>query len=170
MAKMTPDEYDKWMLELAIHARNIMRQRGAYLAPEEENETNHGYVNVEEMCEILDIPIRQWGTVKKKMLAMGEPITLDDFGGHYLGKPGSQAKNPAMLITRAMTMLETASYQITALQGLKDWNKCQQMLDSLMTQNRHKLDIGDIPQLLNGAGLKLAEDFDRKLLTSKLDL
>ncbi len=162
--KDDPDKFDKWILELAIHARNFMRKRGAFIDPDEANETKHGYVTVAEICEVLDIPIYQWKDIKKKLISMGEPITIDAFGGHYLGKPGSQAKNPAMLITHAMTMLETASFQIMALQGLADWDKCQTMLEELIHDNRHRISISDIPKLLNGAGIKVDDIFAQNLL------
>lgn len=164
------DEYDKLMLELAIHTRNFMRKRGAFIDPDEANEIKHGYVTVAEICEVLDVPQSQWKDIKRKLISMGEPITIDDFGGHYLGKPGSQAKNPAMLIARAMTMLETASFQIIALQGLNDWDKCQSELEKLVSANRHNLSLNEIPKLLKGAGIKVSSDFEQVLLVANTEL
>ena len=165
MAKrMTDDEYDKWMLELAIHARNFMRQRGAFLDPKEENETNHGYVTVDEICDVLSITRRVWKQVKFKLIAMGEPLTMDSFGGHYLGRPGSQAKSPAIYFTNALSLFETGMALMAALPGLPDWQECAKTFEDHFSDNRHSFNMKDLPKLLNGAGFKMPEDLEQKLL------
>lgn len=163
-SKKNKDQYDKELLELAIQTRNWARHIGAFIDLDETDEKRHGYFTVEEWMARFERPHYFWRDVKKKLIAMGESITNDSFGGHYWGKQGDQAKNTVMLIARAMTMLETAHFQLMAMQNTKEWVACRGVLETKLSENRHQLSMDQIPQLLEGAQLDMAASVSKLLL------
>lgn len=149
--------------ELAIATRNMARRLGAYV---DEASGHHGYFTVDEWCQILQLPRSIWPHVQRMIFKLGEPLAVDDFGGYFWGKQGNQAKVPAALVKRAMTMLETAYMQIEAMQESPQWMNVQPNLREQMEKGRRIIGPREMVNVLRGAGLPVTPGFEQLLLTT----
>jgi len=162
--KKDKSDLDKDLKELAIMTRNWARRMGCYIDP--KTEVHHGYFTVDEWCEEFGKPAYFWRMVKRKVIELGEPLTFDEFSGHYWGLPGSQGYTVVSLMNRAATMIETAALHINAMQATNQWTKCRDVIGDGLTNGRHQMNITDIVDLMNNIGIEAVGDFEKLLLTN----
>lgn len=160
-AKEENDEHAKRITELALQTRNWARRIGAYIDDETDH---HGYFTVDEWRENFGERRGIWRLTKRRMVELGMTITHDSFGGHFLGKPGSQMVSVAVMLKSVATQIETMYSLLEAAQTSGQWDECLAALEEKLEGNRHHLEIGDIPKLLTGAGMPMRESLQRLLL------
>lgn len=163
--KKDKTDLDKDLKELAIMTRNWARRMGCYVDP--KTEVHHGYFTIDEWREEFGKPEYMWRMVKRKIIELGEPLTFDEFSGHYWGLPGSQGYSVVSLMNRACTMIETAALHIGAMQTTSQWAECHEVINDGLTNGRHQLAITDLTKMMSSLGIETSKDFEQLLLISK---
>ncbi len=158
--RFNPSLSDEELTDLALQTRNWARHLGAYLNP---TGSDHGYFTVAEWCERFEHSRRAWKQVKRRLLQMGEPLAQDDFGGHYWGKQGDQARSLANLLKQANSRNQTVALQFRALIGSEDWPAIRTQLETEVLKGR-QLDLRAVPEMLRASGADMPDGFEQLLL------
>lgn len=149
---------------LAIGTRNWAESKDVRAFKDEATGQILGYFTVEEWSDVFERPRSHFAAVRAMMLRLRIPISKDDFGGHYIGTTGDEAKLLASDAIRAMTILDNLQAK---LENIKDSGQAaliMERLEEILSSNRHRLTITNLPRLLGGAGMKLSQPLEQLML------
>jgi len=149
---------------LAIGTRNWAMSKDVRAYKDETTGQILGYFTVEEWSEVYERPRSHFAAVRSMMLRLQIPVSKDEFGGHYIGTQGDQAKLLASDAIRAMTLLDNLQAK---LENIKDSGQAalvMERLEEILSSNRHHLTVTNLPRLLGGAGMKLSQPLEQLML------
>lgn len=131
-----------------------------------ERDTNeaHDFFTVSEVCEHFNISERYWGSIKDHMLRLGFALGFEPFKGHYIGAPGSQSTIIVEFVKRTIYANERLYSSLEATQSSREWDAIRSQLEETTPMRLDKL-----PQLLQGAGIKVSARMERLLTPPATD-
>ena len=142
--------------------RNYFMRQGAFY----DHETGHaGFLKVEEICDEFNLTQTEWYHMRRYLIRNGLPLAYHPFGGHYIGKQGSQVEMGAFMIKSAWSLFQHGVSIIQAAQESKHWDECLPALEDSLNKSRHDIDAGDIARLANAFDVPIK---DKDLFAQRL--